>query len=220
MTAQPQVFISYQRTDGDVARQVREHLVAHGVKTWMDQFDIPVGAYWPDEIDKGLAASDTVIGIMSPDAVASRNVKNEWDWALSHDRAVILLMTRPTDIPHRYVSINFVDATGSDLVPVLYSLLQTLGVSSQATEPAQIDQPLVTPMRHGSRTRDARRRVRPLIVGRETEQALLRRVLAEATSGDGALLLLGGEAGIGKTTLTRWLLADAEEHGAVVLSGG
>ncbi len=56
------VFISYQRTDGDFARRVREHLREHGVATWMDQFDIPVGAYWPDEIDKGLAASDIDVG--------------------------------------------------------------------------------------------------------------------------------------------------------------
>ena len=70
----PQVFISYQRTDEPLARQVREHLVANGVKTWMDQYDIPVGAYWPDEIDKGLAESDIVVGVLSPDSVESRNV--------------------------------------------------------------------------------------------------------------------------------------------------
>ncbi|MGI8856621.1 MAG: toll/interleukin-1 receptor domain-containing protein, partial [Thermomicrobiales bacterium] len=55
MAAQPsQIFISYQRTDDAFARQVRDRLVQAGVRVWMDQFDIPVGAYWPDEIDKGL----------------------------------------------------------------------------------------------------------------------------------------------------------------------
>ena len=33
--------------------RVRAHFVAVGVRTWMDQFDIPVGADWPDQIDKG-----------------------------------------------------------------------------------------------------------------------------------------------------------------------
>jgi len=61
-----QVFISYQRTDGDIARQVRAHLAAAGVPTWMDEYDIPVGAYWPDEIDKGLVASAVVVGVLSP----------------------------------------------------------------------------------------------------------------------------------------------------------
>ena len=61
-----QVFISYQRTDGEFARQVRAHLAAVGVRTWMDQYDIPTGAYWPDEIDKGLVASAVVVGVLSP----------------------------------------------------------------------------------------------------------------------------------------------------------
>src|SRR4051812_38547019 len=91
MVAQPQIFISYQRIDQDFAREVREHLVARGVRTWMDQFDILVGAYWPDEIDKGLSSSDIVVGILSADAVESRNVKNEWDWAIAHDKRLLLL---------------------------------------------------------------------------------------------------------------------------------
>src|SRR5688500_8375154 len=107
MASPLQVFISYQRTDVTVAQLVREHLHAHGVTTWMDQFNIPPGAYWPDEIDAGLAASDIVLGILSPDAVASRNVKNEWDWTIRNGKRLVLLRVRPTDIPHRYVSINF-----------------------------------------------------------------------------------------------------------------
>src|SRR5688500_9739039 len=75
-----QVFISYHRTDLGVAEQVRAHLLKNGVKTWMDHYDIPAGAYWPDEIDRGLNQSHLVIGLLSPDAIASRNVKNEWDW--------------------------------------------------------------------------------------------------------------------------------------------
>jgi hypothetical protein len=29
----PQIFISYQRSDGVIARQIREHLAAHRVRT-------------------------------------------------------------------------------------------------------------------------------------------------------------------------------------------
>jgi pimeloyl-ACP methyl ester carboxylesterase len=136
----PQVFISYQRTDSDFARQVRAHLVAAGVQTWMDEYDIPVGAYWPDEIDHGLATSDIVVGILSPDAVASRNVKNEWDWAIQNDKRLVLLQVAPTVIPHRYVSINFIDATASDRNVVLAGLLAALGITVP-TEPEHLPPP-------------------------------------------------------------------------------
>ncbi|MDQ3548145.1 MAG: toll/interleukin-1 receptor domain-containing protein [Chloroflexota bacterium] len=121
----PQVFISYQRTDRDVACRVREHLRADGFSTWMDRFDIPVGAYWPDEIDRALDSSDTVVGILSPDAAASRNVKNEWDWAIANHRRLVLLQVAACTVPHRYVAINFIDATGPDLDRALAELLRS-----------------------------------------------------------------------------------------------
>jgi pimeloyl-ACP methyl ester carboxylesterase len=129
-----QVFISYHRADLSVAEQVRAHLVANGVTTWMDHYDIPAGAYWPDEIDQGLNHSQLVVGLLSPDAVASRNVKNEWDWALQNDKQLILLMTRPCVIPHRYVSINFIDATTNDLAAALDELMRVPGLQPSAAE--------------------------------------------------------------------------------------
>lgn len=64
--------------------------------------------------------------------------------------------------------------------------------------------------------------VRPprLVVGRERERATLRRQLSDAMSGHGALTLVGGDAGIGKTTLARWLVGTANEGGTLVLGGG
>jgi pimeloyl-ACP methyl ester carboxylesterase len=128
----PHVFISYHRADLAVAEQVRAHLIANQIATWMDQYDIPAGAYWPDEIDKGLGRSDFVIGVLSPDAADSRNVKNEWDWALQNGKHLILLMARPCVIPHRYVSINFIDATGSDQSGWLDMLMLTTGLRPAA----------------------------------------------------------------------------------------
>ena len=123
-----QIFISYQRSDAAVARQVRVYLAAAGVTTWMDAFDIAPGSYWPDEIDAGLAGSDIVVGILSPDAVASRNVKNEWDWAIQNDKRLLLLQVAPCVVPHRYVSINFIDASAMDRASALATLLTTLGI--------------------------------------------------------------------------------------------
>ena len=133
---EPHVFISYHRADLAVAERVRAHLTTHRVATWMDRYDIPAGAYWPDEIDKGLSRAGLVVGLLSPEAVESRNVKNEWDWALQNGKNLILLMVRSCVVPHRYVSINFIDATGKDMDAALETLTRTPGVRpAQPTPP-------------------------------------------------------------------------------------
>src|SRR4051794_41861111 len=59
----------------------------------------------------------------------------------------------------------------------------------------------------------------PPLVGREREQAALRQALDAALAGQGSLVLIGGEAGIGKTTLAEGLLTEAAGQGAVILGG-
>jgi ATP/maltotriose-dependent transcriptional regulator MalT len=57
------------------------------------------------------------------------------------------------------------------------------------------------------------------LVGREREQRLLREALASAIGGRGGLVLLAGEAGIGKTALARDLAREAHARSATVLLG-
>src|SRR5262245_1655819 len=59
----------------------------------------------------------------------------------------------------------------------------------------------------------------PPLVGREREQAALREALDAALTGHGSLVLIGGEAGIGKTALAEALCQEAAEQGALVLVG-
>ena len=48
-----------------------------------------------------------------------------------------------------------------------------------------------------------------VIVGRAREQQVRREKLAEAVVGNGSVLLLSGEEGIGKTALAGWLTQEA-----------
>jgi DNA-binding CsgD family transcriptional regulator len=57
-----------------------------------------------------------------------------------------------------------------------------------------------------------------VLVGRARERILLREELAAALGGRGRLVLLGGEAGIGKTSLARDLTREAEDLGVCVLA--
>ena len=57
------------------------------------------------------------------------------------------------------------------------------------------------------------------LVGRDRELAMLRAALDAALAGHGGLVLIGGEAGIGKTVLAEVALDEARAAGALVLVG-
>jgi DNA-binding CsgD family transcriptional regulator len=59
----------------------------------------------------------------------------------------------------------------------------------------------------------------PLLVGRSREQRLLCAQLSAALAGQGGLVILSGEAGIGKTTLAEDVCQEAGTAGALVLAG-
>ncbi|MDP9375086.1 MAG: AAA family ATPase, partial [Chloroflexota bacterium] len=59
----------------------------------------------------------------------------------------------------------------------------------------------------------------PLLVGRARELTALRARLSAALGGRGSLVLMSGEAGIGKTALVTALAREAAARGAIVLAG-
>ncbi|MGR8008086.1 helix-turn-helix transcriptional regulator [Streptomyces hypolithicus] len=64
------------------------------------------------------------------------------------------------------------------------------------------------------------RSVSPVFVGRAAELAQLTDALARATAGEPQALLVGGEAGVGKTRLAEEFFTAACDRGAVVVAGG
>src|SRR5215213_445351 len=62
-------------------------------------------------------------------------------------------------------------------------------------------------------------RNRAPLVGREHELAVLRDRLGAAVHGQGSLVLLGGEAGIGKSTLVETIAREASDASCLVLTG-
>ncbi|OKK20474.1 hypothetical protein AMK16_08290 [Streptomyces sp. CB00455] len=64
------------------------------------------------------------------------------------------------------------------------------------------------------------RSVSPVFVGRADELAVLTDALTRAAGGEPQAMLIGGEAGVGKTRLTEEFLCEAARRGAVVAVGG
>ena len=59
----------------------------------------------------------------------------------------------------------------------------------------------------------------PILVGRESEISLLEDALLATLRGDGGVVIVGGEAGMGKTRLVADLVTRARRRGAPVISG-
>lgn len=107
------LFISYARSNEAIGVMLRDTLKNWGHQTWMDISDIQPGAAWADEVQKGLEWADGVVAVMTKEAIASENVKNEWDWCLvyRHKLGKILYLLKFDDsiVPMQYVRINWID---------------------------------------------------------------------------------------------------------------
>jgi len=61
--------------------------------------------------------------------------------------------------------------------------------------------------------------VRFTLVGREEHKATMRQLLGQAKSGRGALVMIGGEAGVGKPRLCESLIAEGKARGFAATMG-
>ncbi len=62
--------------------------------------------------------------------------------------------------------------------------------------------------------------VSPVLIGRREESRVLAQALRRAVGGEAVAVVVGGEAGVGKSRLVQELIGDAAEAGARVLVGG
>lgn len=107
-----QIFISYKREDQAFAEIVHEKIALWGFKAWLDVVDIKAGEEWDTAIFRGMKSSQIVIGVLTRKSLASGNVLDEWGYALSTEKRLILLWLEDVDeadIPPRYIRIQRLD---------------------------------------------------------------------------------------------------------------
>ncbi|HEU5424558.1 MAG TPA: AAA family ATPase, partial [Nitrolancea sp.] len=206
----PYLFVSYASADRERVLPIVARLEAAGVKTWVDRDGIHGGANYALEIAEAIEHAAALLLFCSPASLASRNVKQELALAWRFERPYLPLLLDLVEIPKDVAYwlegsqwIELLERPEHDWLADLAQALAPLGLS--LTLPVQ---PHVAP-----------NRARPLLVGREREQAVLREHLGQMLAGQGSVVLVGGEAGIGKTALAEDVCVQAEEAGALVLWG-
>ncbi|MEM7773227.1 MAG: toll/interleukin-1 receptor domain-containing protein, partial [Cyanobacteria bacterium P01_A01_bin.37] len=91
------VFISYSRSDSDIARRLNEQLQRAGKRTWFDQESIASGANFQQEIYRGIENSDNFLFIISPRSIASPYCADEVEYAAKHNKRIVTLLHRQID---------------------------------------------------------------------------------------------------------------------------
>jgi tetratricopeptide (TPR) repeat protein len=207
MPETPDIFVSYASRDRDRVLPIVERLEAAGVKVWIDRDGISGGANYALEIAEAIEQARAMLLMCSAASLSSRNVKQEIALGWRFEKPYLPLLLEPVEIPKGVAYwleaaqwVEVLEQPESVWFPKLSVALNRLGIVAESSKAAPV-------------------RTRPLMVGREREQTILRGQLTSMLAGQGSLVLIGGEAGIGKTTLVEDLTIDAKELGCLVLWG-
>lgn len=137
------IFISYSRRDEYFARCLAHDVEDAGADVWIDVDDIPIGSNWSSAIQEGLRSCDVMLLIMSPSAMSSRNVEDEWQYFLDKGKPVIPLYWLETELHFQLRRLQYVDfrANHVDYDKALQNLVNTL--DDIGVHLGEITQPLV-----------------------------------------------------------------------------
>jgi hypothetical protein len=105
------VFISYSRKDLAFADRLEAALEARGFEPLIDRAEIYAFEEWWTRIEKLIASADTVVFLLSPDAIASQVALKEVDFAASLNKRLAPIVCRPVNdqaVPEALAKLNFI----------------------------------------------------------------------------------------------------------------
>jgi TIR domain len=105
------VFISYSRRDMEFADRLEAALKARGFEPLIDRTDIYAFEKWWERIEALIARADTVVFVLSPDAVASEVALREVEFAASLNKRFAPVVWRSVDdklVPEALAKLNFI----------------------------------------------------------------------------------------------------------------
>ena len=92
------VFLSYSEQDILMMEKVRNRLRREGLTVWTNKTDIQTGEAFQAAIDQGIEQADTIVYLISPDAIASHYCQQEVNFALSLNKRIIPLLVKEIDV--------------------------------------------------------------------------------------------------------------------------
>src|SRR6266581_4899153 len=111
---EPRVFLSYARTDGErFATQLRQRLQAEQIPLWQDRIGMEGGRDWWQQIKDALDVVEFLVLVMTPAAMQSKMVREEWRYARQQGVCVYPVKGKPdldfNSLPRWMRSAHFYD---------------------------------------------------------------------------------------------------------------
>ncbi|MCX7029545.1 MAG: toll/interleukin-1 receptor domain-containing protein [Spirochaetes bacterium] len=95
--AKPYIFASYSHKNIREVFGIIRKISDDRYRVWYDE-GIEPGNEWPEEVGRALTACQLFLVFMSPEAMESRNVRNEINMATSENKAVMVVFLQPTEL--------------------------------------------------------------------------------------------------------------------------
>jgi hypothetical protein len=94
------VFLSYADEDRVFAKDLASRLSKAGYEVWDPDREVLPGDNWPQKIGEALERAEAMIVVLSPEAVASKWIRREIEYALGSSNyagRLIPILLRPTE---------------------------------------------------------------------------------------------------------------------------
>ena len=146
----PKLFISYKRQEEEFARQLSQTLKARGLAVWIDVDEIHAGDDWQDTIQEGLDQSDILILIVTPAAMESKQVSNEWKYFNREEKLIIPVIRQNAKLHYQLASLQQVDFENRNYNEAVEQLIRritrtttqpSVATASIASEPVLVSSP-------------------------------------------------------------------------------
>lgn len=107
----PRVFLSYSRKDSAFAHLAKVQLEARDIEVWLDRGALRAGDDWANAIEEGIASSEALIVVLSPNLSASSYVTFEWAYALGKGKKIIPVLIEDGERHPKLKAIQHIDFT-------------------------------------------------------------------------------------------------------------
>ncbi len=135
------VFISHAPVDDSFVAQIARNLRNIGLQTWVDHEELADDDAQAKAINAALDACAMMIVALSPAALESKQVQDEWRHVVRHNKPVIPVIVEPCAIPDDLQNYPCVDFSQG---ATFAQLVRVLGVSAptQPLNPEALDRRL------------------------------------------------------------------------------